>query len=115
MPTQKTFGDPALFRALSHDGEKALAQIDAVYRAALVAYCYDIVADEHLAKEVVLDVLQKLWEERRAVSAMQSPVAWLFKCVANKALNALKAKRKFKVVPVDNAAELAVDAGIEKD
>ena len=85
-----------MFKQLAGDSESALAQIWKVYGDELHRRIILIVGREEWAREVLSDVLNALWNNRRAVAGMENPVGWLHTTARNKALDKLKKEWKQK-------------------
>ncbi|MGV3765008.1 MAG: RNA polymerase sigma factor [Chitinophagaceae bacterium] len=85
-----------MFKQLAADSESALAQIWKTYGDDLHKRIILIVGREEWAREVLSDVLNALWNNRRAVAGMENPVGWLHATARNKALDKLKKEWKQK-------------------
>ena len=79
MAQKKIYNDDP-FRLLGLDHQPALDSIIERYSTELLAYIRNIIIDPELAKEILFDAYQKLWENRKAIAAMERPLAWLYKC-----------------------------------
>ena len=62
----------------------------------LCYYSRQITHDNHLSKEIVQDILQKIWQDREIIIVHSSFKAYLFQSVRNQSLNELKKKKTKK-------------------
>ena len=85
-----------MFKQLAGDSERALAQIWNTYGDDLHKRIILIVGREEWAREVLSDVLNALWNNRREVARMEHPVGWLHTTARNKAIDKLKKEWKYK-------------------
>ncbi len=96
-----------LFQSLGKGSEDALKIIYARCASQLMDYSFGIIADKDLAREVVMDTLHALWENRKAVSKMDKPVGWLFKTAYHKSLNKLRSEKRRRIDPIGDDLVLA--------
>lgn len=96
-----------LFRELGKGSEEALKLIYTRCASQLMDYSFGIIADKDLAREVVMDTLHALWENRKAISKMDKPIGWLVKTTYHKSLNKLRSEKRRKVDPIEDDLVLA--------
>ena len=94
MATRFNDNDNTLFIKLGKGSQKDLMAVLERYFSPLVLYIFRVVLNREIAKEIVMDAMETLWEKRISVAAMEKPYSWLQKCAFNGALKYLKIKSK---------------------
>ncbi len=115
MAIQSKHEGNALFQELGKNSEEALMRIHEQFFSQLMEYSFEIVIDKELAKEIAMDTLQILWQNRKTVASMVNPVGWLFKCAHHKSLNELKAKRRKNIVSMSGDYDPEGPGNIENE
>src|SRR5690242_181874 len=87
--------DKNLVEALKRDDRSAIDTIFLKYHALLCRISFRIVNDADEAKDVVQEVLIKLWRNRRALTIDYSLEAYLKRPVVNTSLNRIESKKRF--------------------
>lgn len=78
------------WQEIQKNNEAALGKVFRIVFKPLVYYATEITGKQHLAEEIVQDVMLKVWEKRSEISIKDSFKAYLFSAVHNKSLNALR-------------------------
>ena len=91
------------FGKLGKGSEAALNDIARLYKKEILFAIKRIVQHDELAKEIFMDTLQTLWEQKKAVAKMEKPVGWLLTIARKKAINKI---RDEKVRSTVNPGEL---------
>jgi len=104
-----------LFRALTRDDEHALSLLMDRYYYILFVRVSRIVIRENLAKEIVSDVFQTLWENRRKVAEMEHPVGWLYKVAYHRCITIMKIERLSSTTLIDDAGFVPDPNSVEND
>lgn len=84
------------WRRITCGDEQALEKLYKLTFPSLVRYACSITGQQHLAEEVVQDVLLKLWLNRTLIVVQGSFSSYLFRSVHNYALNALRQQKTLK-------------------
>jgi RNA polymerase sigma-70 factor (ECF subfamily) len=112
-PSKHTAFD--LFRKLGAGSGKALETIARLYKKELLSNIIPIVGNEELAKEVFSDMLQALWEHKKAVAKMDKPVGWMIVIARNKSINKIRDEKRKNTIPLedDPGLESSIDIAAE--
>ena len=94
MATNFNDNDNTLFIKLGKGSQKDLMAVLERYFSPLLHYISRVVLNREIAKEIVMDAMEILWENRISVATMEKPYSWLQKCAFNGALKYLKIKSK---------------------
>jgi RNA polymerase sigma-70 factor (ECF subfamily) len=94
MATRFNDNDNTLFIKLGKGSQKDLMAVLERYFSPLLHYISRVVLNREIAKEIVMDAMETLWENRIPVAAMEKPYNWLQKCAFNGALKYLRIKNK---------------------
>lgn len=92
---QTTPIDHEFFDLLSTDAEKAFEWLFRKYFKELCLVVYRVANDEHLAQDLVQEVLYELWNKRNTLVITTSLKAYLKRAVLNRTLNHLRDNRKW--------------------
>ncbi len=84
-----------LIALLKKDDQKALKTLFDQYHAALCGLANRIVKDKDQAKDIVQEVLIKLWKNRQQLAIASSLNAYLRRATVNTALNHLESISRF--------------------
>ncbi len=101
MPRTSDDNGYVYFNQLAEGSEVALENIARHYKRELLYMINRIVQHDELSKEVFMDTLQALWEQRKAVAKMEKPVGWLLTIARYKAINKLRDEKVKTTVNVD--------------
>lgn len=104
-----------LFRALGRDDQHALSLLIDRYYYILFVRITRIVIKENLAKEILNDVFQALWENRHRVADMEHPAGWLYKVAYHRCITILKIERLSKTTLIDDADLIPDPNSVEND
>jgi RNA polymerase sigma-70 factor (family 1) len=85
-------GDFQLTRLLREGDEVAFREIYNRYSSLLLAYAYRKLQDKEEAKDVVQEVLAKLWSSREQLDIKTALSGYLYRAVLNKILNIFRHK-----------------------
>jgi RNA polymerase sigma-70 factor (family 1) len=85
-------GDFQLTRLLREGDEVAFREIYNRYSSLLLAYAYRKLQDKEEAKDVVQEVLAKLWSSREQLDIKTTLSGYLYRAVLNKILNIFRHK-----------------------
>jgi DNA-directed RNA polymerase specialized sigma24 family protein len=107
--------ETSLFEELGKGSEEALIRIHMLYYSRLAEASFRVCADRELAKEMALESLQALWNNRIKVSEQDNPQGWLLKTVKNKTLNALKSQRRRKTMLLGDKEEIPGQTNIQQN
>ncbi len=81
------------------------------YFPCLCLYCYGVIPDEEIVKEIVNDVFLKIWDKRRDIDIQYGIKPYLFRCVHNACLDYKRLKkntRQNQIIDIsDEIRELA--------
>jgi len=110
---KKKIYDDDLFRLLGRDHQPALDAIIERYSTELLAYIRAIIIDQELAKEILFDAYQKLWENRKSIAIMERPSAWLYKCARFQSLNTLKKEKRRIAIHIEQLSPSQVPGVID--
>ncbi len=106
----------ALCRRLKHSDREAFESIFRHFREDLLRYVSSIVADDHVAHDLVQDVFVALWGLRETLIPSKSLRAYLFRMARNRAYRHLRDERTHARKHAEIRSETASDApGIETD
>ena len=94
MATNFNDNDNTLFVKLGKGSQKDLMAVLERYFSPLLHYISRVVLNRETAKEIVMDAMEILWENRISVATMEKPYSWLQKCAFNGSLKYLKTKSK---------------------
>lgn len=103
---QTTPNDQEFFNLLSTDAEKAFEWLFRRYFSELCQVVYRVTHDEHLAQDLVQEVLYELWRKKNQLTISISLRAYLKRAVLNRTLNHLRDNRKWS--SEENMPEIAV-------
>jgi len=84
------FIDKEIWHKVQQGDEKAFEMVFKGYYSMLCTYACDLIKDLHQAKEVVQDVLVKLWLNRARVEINNSLKSYLYRSVHNHCINLVK-------------------------
>lgn len=84
--------DRELFKRISEGDESAFASIFQNYYQGLFWHALKLLKSEFWAEEVVQEIFSQLWLIRSGLSDIENPSSYLFKMVANKALDRIRKK-----------------------
>nr|WP_302180095.1 RNA polymerase sigma-70 factor [Chryseosolibacter indicus] len=87
----------------------AFNQLFLRYYSRLCSFASFIVRDEAASEEVVSEVLLNIWKNRKTIHIQSSVRAYLFTCVRNEALRAVKQKNMILIKPEDDALQTLSD------
>jgi len=118
MATSFNNNDNTLFIKLGKGSQKDLRAVCERYFSTLVNYIFRFVLNREVAREIVMDAMEILWENRISVAEMDKPYSWLQKCAYNGSLKYLKAKSKNAfIVPLNDdfnpPAADKIESGLE--
>jgi len=99
--------DREFFDLLSTDAEKAFEWLFRRYFSELCQVVYRVAHDEHLAQDLVQEVLYELWRKRDKLTISISLRAYLKRAVLNRTLNHLRDNRKWS--SEERMPEIAVE------
>ncbi len=99
--------DREFFDLLSTDAEKAFEWLFRRYFSELCQVVYRVAHDEHLAQDLVQEVLYELWSKRDKLTISISLRAYLKRAVLNRTLNHLRDNRKWS--SEERMPEIAVE------
>lgn len=88
-----TNNDREFFDLLSTDAEKAFEWLFRRYFSELCQVVYRVAHDEHLAQDLVQEVMYELWRKREQLTISISLRAYLKRAVLNRTLNYLRDNR----------------------
>jgi RNA polymerase sigma-70 factor (family 1) len=114
MPTQPKYQDNDLFKKLGKGSQEALKEIYVKYSPKLEKFCFTILKDREMSKDIVMVVMQILWERREKVAEMEKPVGWLFTCVERRVLNILENKKRKNTLRLYDENEIPGTEDTEK-
>ncbi len=77
----------------SHGCEKAFREFFNIYYAKLLHLAFSIVRNDDIAQDVVLEVFEKVWEQRGGLNEIENITKYLFVLIKNKSIDELR-KRK---------------------
>jgi RNA polymerase sigma-70 factor, ECF subfamily len=90
---------------------KAFETLYKSYFSSLCLYCYGLIPDEEIVKEIVNDVFLKIWDKRGDIDIQHGVKPYLFRCAHNACLDHLRLKkntRQNQIIGIsDNLRELA--------
>ncbi|HOY16938.1 MAG TPA: RNA polymerase sigma-70 factor [Haliscomenobacter sp.] len=92
---QTKLNDQEFFDLLSTNAEKAFEWLFRRYFTELCQVVYRVTPDEHLAQDLVQEVLYELWRKRDQLNISTSLRAYLKRAVLNRTLNHLRDNRKW--------------------
>lgn len=101
------------FGKLGKGSEAALSDIARLYKKEILFAIKRIVQHDELAKEIFMDTLQTLWEQKKAVAKMEKPVGWLLTIARNKAINKIRDEKVRSTVNPDELPLLKSTDNIE--
>jgi RNA polymerase sigma factor (sigma-70 family) len=113
MQEKSKYQEIELFKKLGEGSVLALKEIHAKYSTQLEKYCFFMLKNKELSKDIVLDVMYALWKKKEEVASMEYPVAWLKTCVQNKVKNILESKKIMPTVVLNEQTAIAVTENIE--
>ena len=99
--------DREFFDLLPTDAEKAFEWLFRRYFSELCQVVYRVAHDEHLAQDLVQEVLYELWSKRDKLTISISLRAYLKRAVLNRTLNHLRDNRKWS--SEERMPEIAVE------
>lgn len=99
--------DNEFFDLLSTDAEKAFEWLFRRYFSELCQVVYRVAHDEHLAQDLVQEVLYELWRKRDILTISISLRAYLKRAVLNRTLNHLRDNRQWS--SEERMPEIAVE------
>ena len=99
--------DHEFFDLLSTDAEKAFEWLFRRYFSELCQVVYRVAHDEHLAQDLVQEVLYELWRKREKLTISISLRAYLKRAVLNRTLNHLRDNRQWS--SEERMPEIAVE------
>jgi RNA polymerase sigma-70 factor (ECF subfamily) len=99
--------DREFFDLLSTDAEKAFEWLFRRYFSELCQVVYRVAHDEHLAQDLVQEVLYELWRKRDKLTISISLRAYLKRAVLNRTLNHLRDNRQWS--SEEHVPEIAVE------
>lgn len=102
-----TNNDREFFDLLSTDAEKAFEWLFRRYFSELCQVVYRVAHDEHLAQDLVQEVLYELWRKRDILTISISLRAYLKRAVLNRTLNHLRDNRQW--TSEERMPEIAVE------
>ena len=102
-----TNNDREFFDLLSTDAEKAFEWLFRRYFSELCQVVYRVAHDEHLAQDLVQEVLYELWRKRDKLTISISLRAYLKRAVLNRTLNYLRDNRQWS--SEERMPEIAVE------
>jgi len=115
MPITRKENENSLFKELGNDSEEALIQIGLVYFSSLIEASFKVCKNRTLAKEIAVDTVRSLWENRVKVSQHKNPSAWLLKTIKNKSLNELKSLRRNKKMTLEENQHIPITENIQQN
>ncbi|MBX2925515.1 MAG: RNA polymerase sigma-70 factor [Chitinophagaceae bacterium] len=84
---------PYLIHAIAENGdEQAFDELFRIYYPALLSYTYSILKDRQDAEEICLDVLFKLWQNRKVLSTIKNLSHYLYIAVKHAAISYMRTK-----------------------
>ena len=105
--------DREFFDLLSTNAEKAFEWLFRRYFAELCQVVYRVAHDEHLAQDLVQEVLYELWRKRDKLTISISLRAYLKRAVLNRTLNHLRDNRKWS--SEERMPEIAIEESDAED
>ena len=105
--------DHEFFDLLSTDAEKAFEWLFRRYFTELCQVVYRVAHDEHLAQDLVQEVLYELWRKRDKLTISTSLRAYLKRAVLNRTLNHLRDNRKW--TSEERMPEIAIEESDAED
>jgi RNA polymerase sigma-70 factor, ECF subfamily len=87
-------------RARSHDADADATQVAELFRGCelrLGKFLAQMVSDRSLAEDLLQDTFHDAFRARHQLDSVESAEAWLFGIARNRALNALRRRRRFRV------------------
>ena len=105
--------DREFFDLLSTDAEKAFEWLFRRYFTELCQVVYRVAHDEHLAQDLVQEVLYELWRKRDKLTISTSLRAYLKRAVLNRTLNHLRDNRKW--TSEERMPEIAIEESDAED
>lgn len=99
--------DREFFDLLSTDAEKAFEWLFRRYFSELCQVVYRVAHDEHLAQDLVQEVLYELWRKRDKLTISISLRAYLKRAVLNRTLNHLRDNRHWS--SEEHVPEIAIE------
>jgi len=89
----------------------AFATVYAATSAKLFGVCLRIFPDRNEAEDVLQDAYLTIWNKAASFeSGRASPISWLVAVTRNRAIDRLRAKKRFGTSPIDEAADIADSA-----
>lgn len=94
---------------LRQGDERALRRIFDKYYALLLSDIYRLIPDEDTCQDLAQEVFVELWKKRAGLEVHTSLRAYLKKAAVNRALNHIKAQKKYAWEEAESASLLADD------
>ena len=102
---------PNMWKKVRKGNIKAFEILYKSYFPSLCLYCYGLIPDEEIVKEIVNDVFLKIWDKRRDIDIQHGIKPYLFRCVHNACLDHMRLKkniRHYQIIDIsDEIRELA--------
>jgi RNA polymerase sigma factor (sigma-70 family) len=112
MPGENSHASNQLFKELGTRPVAAMEGLFALYYPHLLAFSNGLMQNKAWAKEVVMDALLSLWENRNQVSGMDKPLSWLYAMVYNKSMNTMRNEKRKITLSIDKATGAGMQADI---
>jgi RNA polymerase sigma-70 factor (ECF subfamily) len=109
FPDTEAERDAELMARIRVGDEQAFCALVDLYTVPLYRFAYLRVKDQHLAEDIVQDVLVRLWYRREDVTVHGSVRGYLFRAVRNRALNVLRHERS------QHRVELRIGQAVTED
>ena len=82
----------------SNNCEKAFRKFFDLYYAKFIHLAFSILRNDVVAQDVVLEVFEKVWEQRAGLTEIDSITKYLFVLVKNKSIDELRKRKKLIVL-----------------
>jgi RNA polymerase sigma-70 factor (ECF subfamily) len=106
----------ALYRRFLSGDERGLEELNALYQRGLLRFIYGYVHDVFLAEDILTDVFFTLYYKRPFQERTDATLkTYLYKIARNKALNAVKKRKRKKEISLDSLTERGSTAPMEKE
>lgn len=105
MPSREPPDEELIARIAEHDAD-ALDLLAARHETALARHIRGILRDDDAARDLVQEVLLRVWTHAGQWDGLGSPGRWLFRIATNLALNHLRTVRRRRERPLDLPTEV---------
>ena len=85
--------DAIVLKGIQRGDQTAFEELFHTYHAKLFSFARKLLRDDELAREAVLDVFLKFWNQREKITITKSVEAYLFVSTRNQCFNYLRSRK----------------------